>query len=42
MKLYEGKEEEYKKRHDELWPEMKEMIQEYTASGTMWFLGRNA
>lgn len=29
MKLYEGKEEEYKKRHDELWPEMKEMIQEY-------------
>ncbi|MDR1471508.1 MAG: L-rhamnose mutarotase [Synergistaceae bacterium] len=26
MKLYRGKEEEYKKRHDELWPEMAEMI----------------
>lgn len=29
MKLYSGKEEEYKKRHDELWPEMKKMINEY-------------
>ncbi len=26
MKLYPGKEEEYEKRHKELWPEMKEMI----------------
>lgn len=26
MKLYPGKEEEYKKRHDALWPEMIESI----------------
>ena len=26
MKLYPGKEEEYKKRHDALWPEMIEAI----------------
>jgi L-rhamnose mutarotase len=26
MKLYPGMEEEYKKRHDELWPEMVDMI----------------
>ena len=26
MKLYEGYAEEYKKRHDELWPEMKELL----------------
>lgn len=29
MKLYEGKKEEYIKRHNELWPEMKEMIHNY-------------
>ena len=29
MKLYQGMEKEYKKRHDELWPEMIEMIHEY-------------
>ncbi len=29
MFLYPGMEEEYKKRHDELWPEMKEMIHQY-------------
>jgi L-rhamnose mutarotase len=26
MKLHEGKEEEYKKRHDELWPELQELL----------------
>ncbi len=26
MKLYPGQQEEYKRRHDQLWPEMVEMI----------------
>jgi L-rhamnose mutarotase len=26
MKLYPGFREEYKKRHDEIWPELKEML----------------
>ena len=26
MKLYKGQEEEYRRRHNLLWPEMKEMI----------------
>lgn len=29
MKVYPGMEEEYERRHKELWPEMKEMIHEY-------------
>ena len=29
MKLYPDMAEEYEKRHNELWPEMKEMIHEY-------------
>ena len=29
MKLYHGMEEEYRKRHNELWPEMIEMIHQY-------------
>ena len=29
MKLYPGMIEEYEKRHNALWPEMKEMIHEY-------------
>ena len=28
MKLYPGQEAEYEKRHNELWPEMKDMIHE--------------
>ena len=28
MKLYEGREEEYKKRHDEIWPELKILLKE--------------
>ena len=26
MKLFKGREEEYKKRHDELWPELAELL----------------
>lgn len=29
MYLHEGMEAEYEKRHNELWPEMKEMIHQY-------------
>ncbi len=29
MKLFEGQAEEYEKRHNELWPEMIEMIHEH-------------
>lgn len=29
MKLYDGMEAEYEKRHNELWPEMADMIHEY-------------
>lgn len=29
MKLYQGMAEEYKKCHNNLWPEMKDMIHEY-------------
>ena len=28
MKLYPGMEQEYEKRHDQLWGEMKQMIHE--------------
>ena len=29
MKLYPGMEAEYEKRHNQLWPEMKDMIHEH-------------
>ncbi len=29
MKLYPGMEKEYEKRHNELWPEMQQMIHEH-------------
>lgn len=29
MKIYEGQAEEYKRRHDEIWDEMKDMIHSY-------------
>lgn len=32
MKLYPGQKEEYARRHNALWPEMKEMIHEYGGS----------
>lgn len=32
MKLYEGQEKEYERRHKQLWPEMKDLIHEYGGS----------
>lgn len=40
MKLYKGMEEEYEKRHNALWQEMKEMIHEYGGSNYSIFLDR--
>lgn len=40
MKLYEGMEEEYERRHDALPPEIKEMIREYGGSNYSIFLDR--
>lgn len=44
MKLYDGMAEEYEKRHNELWPEMKDMIHEhggkiiqYSLTKKQWF-----
>ena len=38
MKLNPGMAEEYKRRHDALWPEMKEMIHQYGGSDYSIFL----
>lgn len=38
MKLYEGQQMEYKRRHNLLWPEMKEMIHEHGGSNYSIFL----
>ena len=38
MKLFEGMEKEYEKRHNELWPEMKDMIHEYGGKNYTIFL----
>jgi len=40
MKLYEGQEEEYKRRHDLLWPEMIAMIHEHGGKNYSIFLDR--
>ncbi len=40
MKLYEGMEAEYEKRHNELWDEMKEMIHNYGGSDYSIFLDK--
>lgn len=40
MKLYSGMEAEYEKRHNELWPEMQEMIHEYGGRNYTIFLDR--
>lgn len=40
MRLFPGMEEEYKKRHDALWPEMIEMIHEYGGKNYSIFLDR--
>lgn len=38
MKLYEGQAEEYRKRHNELWPEMIDMIHEHGGKNYSIFL----
>lgn len=38
MKLYPGMEKEYEKRHNELWPEMQDMIHEYGGKNYTIFL----
>jgi L-rhamnose mutarotase len=38
MKLYEGKEKEYERRHNELWPEMIDMIHEHGGKNYSIFL----
>lgn len=38
MKLYEGMEAEYERRHNELWPEMIEMIHQYGGKNYTIFL----
>ena len=38
MKLYPGKAKEYEKRHNALWPEMKEMIHQYGGKNYSIFL----
>ncbi len=38
MKLYPGMEQEYEKRHHQLWPEMKEMIHTYGGKNYTIFL----
>ena len=40
MKLFPGMEEEYRRRHDALWPEMKEMIHAYGGRNYSIFLDR--
>lgn len=40
MKLYEGMEAEYEKRHNALWEEMKDMIHEYGGKNYSIFLDR--
>lgn len=40
MKLYPGFEEEYEKRHNELWPEMQDMIHEHGGKNYTIFLDK--
>ncbi len=40
MKLYPGMEAEYTKRHNELWPQMQDMIHEYGGKNYTIFLDR--
>ena len=40
MKLYPGMEAEYEKRHNELWPEMQDIIHEYGGRNYTIFLDR--
>ena len=41
MYLNDGMEAEYKRRHDQLWPEMKEMIYEFGGKNYSIFLDRD-
>lgn len=41
MYLNDGMEKEYKRRHHELWPEMKEMIHEFGGKNYSIFLDRD-
>lgn len=38
MKLFKGNEDEYKRRHDFLWPELKELLNQTTISDYSIFL----
>lgn len=40
MKLFPNKEQEYKKRHDELWPEMRKLLKDHGAISYSIFLDR--
>ena len=40
MKLFPGMEQEYEKRHNALWPEMRDMIHEYGGRNYSIFLDR--
>ncbi len=40
MKLYPGMEAEYEKRHNELWPEMQDMIHEHGGKNYTIFLDK--
>ena len=40
MKLFSGVEKEYERRHNELWPEMRDMIHEYGGKNYSIFLDR--
>lgn len=40
MKLKPGFEAEYKKRHDEIWPELQELLKEHSISDYSIFLDR--
>ena len=40
MKLFPGQEEEYEIRHNQLWPEMKDMIHEYGGKNYTIFLDK--
>ena len=41
MKLFAGKEEEYRKRHDEIWPELVELLKQQGITNYSIFLDRN-
>ena len=42
MKLFKGKEAEYKKRHDEIWPELSKLLKEKGISEYSIFLDENS